>query len=309
VSSYRIGIDENGLGARLGPLVVTGVLARVTGETPTLKVPRRMKVHLDDSKRLVAHGRTSLGEAWARAIVKEAAATPDDLFEHLSLEGSAALKAPCPEASKAQCWNVADESFEADKLLVNKLKKHLSFYASRGVEVLTVKSSVVCTKLLNDRRRTGENRFLVDLHAMERLVLHLRASVDGDVHAICGKVGGIVDYSNYFGPLSDRLHAILEQERAHSGYRFPGVGEVHFIKDADASDPLVMMASLVGKYVRELLMARIGRHYPVKDEDGNVIDPSGYNDPVTDEFVRLTLARRKRQKIPKECFEREGDSS
>src|SRR5690606_27769387 len=27
--SYRIGADENGLGARLGPLVVTGVMARV----------------------------------------------------------------------------------------------------------------------------------------------------------------------------------------------------------------------------------------------------------------------------------------
>ena len=29
MGTHRIGIDENGLGARLGPLVVTGVLAAV----------------------------------------------------------------------------------------------------------------------------------------------------------------------------------------------------------------------------------------------------------------------------------------
>ena len=28
---YRIGVDENGLGPRLGPMVVTAVLSRVTG--------------------------------------------------------------------------------------------------------------------------------------------------------------------------------------------------------------------------------------------------------------------------------------
>jgi len=35
-----------------------------------------------------------------------------------------------------------------------------------------------------------------------------------DVEAVCGKVGGIAEYSKFFGPLSGRLHAILEEGRA-----------------------------------------------------------------------------------------------
>jgi hypothetical protein len=76
------------------------------------------------------------------------------------------------------------------------------------------------------------------------------------------------------------------------------------VRDADASDPLVMLASLVGKWVRELFMSRIARHYPSKADDPR---PSGYHDPVTDRFVRATALLRKKREIPARCFERDRD--
>jgi hypothetical protein len=113
------------------------------------------------------------------------------------------------------------------------------------------------------------------------------------------------EYSKFFGPLSGCLHAIMEQGRARSGYRFPGIGEVHFVRDADAADPLVMLASLVGKWVRELLMATIARHYapdaPVEER------PSGYHDPMTARFVEASALLRKQRAIPEVCFERARD--
>src|SRR5690606_28366082 len=73
---WFIGADENGLGPRLGPMVVTAVLARaapgaeaIIGKKPRGGLARR----LGDSKGLVSHGDIALGEAWARALVEQGA--------------------------------------------------------------------------------------------------------------------------------------------------------------------------------------------------------------------------------------------
>jgi ribonuclease HII len=116
----------------------------------------------------------------------------------------------------------------------------------------------------------------------------------------------MAEYSRFFGPLGGWLHNVLEEGKARSSYRFPTVGELHFVRDADASDPLVMLASLVGKYVRELLMARIAQHYPARDDEPR---PSGYHDPVTARFVARTALVRKRRQVPVICFERDRDET
>jgi len=306
--AYCIGADENGLGARLGPLVVTGVLACVAEPSDRAlrrKLPARVAADLDDSKRLVSHGNIALGEAWARVLGPPDAASPRELFEGLSLEGVGRLRDPCPSHVETQCWSAEGERFQADDELVARVRRHLTALRRRGIEIERVQSSVVCTRRLNDKRAAGQNRFVADLHAMEELVLSLRAHAGSDVTAVCGKVGGIGDYPRFFGPLSGRLHAVLEQRRALGAYRFPGLGEIRFEQDADARHVLVMLASLVGKYVRELLMARIPRFYASPGDD-TAASCSGYNDPVTDRFVELTLPARCRRRIPRTCFERES---
>jgi len=303
---YRVGADENGLGARLGPLVVTAVLARVDDRgrrTLSRKLPRAIRADLDDSKRLMSHTDVALGEAWARALIRAPVKSPAELFEQLSLEGSGKLKKRCESHVAGQCWNERGEAFLAEAADVLRVTKHREALAERGVELLSVRSSVVCTKNLNDAKQRGTNRFVADLNAMEALVLELRAQAGGEIEAVCGKVGGIAEYSKFFGPLSGRLHAILGEGRARSGYRFPGLGELHFVRDADAADPLVSLASLVGKYVRELFMSRIGLHY--SDAESQERRPSGYHDPVTAGFVVRSALLRQSRKIPDHCFERE----
>ena len=188
---------------------------------------------------------------------------------------------------------------------MKRVSKHLSALRERGIDVISVRSSVVCTRRLNESKAIGHNRFIRDLHAMEELILSYHQQLGCELHCVCGKVGGIGDYSKFFGPLGGRLHVVLNQERAHSGYQFPGLGQLHFIKDADGSDALVMLASLVGKYLRELLMARIGTFYGA-DVEGDVPVCSGYNDPVSTRFVSATASARKKRRIPLICFEREG---
>lgn len=311
---HRIGIDENGLGARLGPLLVTGVLAEVDERGTRLlrrKLPAKLRSDLDDSKRLVSCHDVSLGEAWARALAEREALvargaaprTPTELFEQLSLEGSERLMRPCPSEARPQCWEAGDESFGAEPELLSRIQGHLTFLETRGVRLLAVRCSTVCVAELNRLKAAGVNRFCADLHAMERLVLSLREHAGAEVIGTLGKVGGINEYGRFWGPLSGRLHNVLEEGRPRSAYRFPELGELSFVRDADAVDPLVMLASLVGKYLRELMMRRIGRYWSAPDE----ALPSGYHDPVTQRFVERTALLRKRRGLPMNCFERSLD--
>lgn len=303
---HRIGADENGLGARLGPLVVTAVLARVdeTGErTLSRRLPKKLRADLDDSKALVSHTDFSLGEAWARVLAGEGTGSPAELFERLTLDPLSTLRSPCPEHVVDQCWKVDGETFVSNDDTLDRLRAHRDELMRRGVEILAVRSSVVCTKRLNQARELGKNRFICDLYAMERLVLELRRTASMDVLAVCGKVGSMAEYAKFFGPLSNFLCAIIEQGRKRSAYHLPGVGEVHFVRDADAQDPLVMLASLVGKWIRELLMGRVAHYYVGHDEPR----PSGYHDPDTARFVDATALLRRQRHVPEQCFERARD--
>src|SRR5436305_9761923 len=124
---FRVGIDENGLGPRLGPLVVTAVVARVTDEGigVAAKKPRgSLAKRLGDSKAMIAHGDVALGEAWARAVARRigvAATSPDDLIHGLVLDSKSELRRHCPSHVEAQCWSTDGESFETDDKLVGRL--------------------------------------------------------------------------------------------------------------------------------------------------------------------------------------------
>jgi ribonuclease HII len=324
-----MGVDENGLGPRLGPLVVTAVTVRCEDES-AVKIasgrPGRTFTRLGDSKDLVAHGDTSLGEAWARALLERirtatpatpptpatpatatataapALATPDDLFHALCIDTRDTLRARCPGTHGTQCWGAKGETFGAEPKLFDSVRRDLGRLEKRGISIVRVEVVVVCAERLNAAIDRGQSRFVVDLHSMERLVLSAREAAGEDLVATCGKVGGYDRYGDAFGPLSARLHAVVEEGRARSEYQFPGVGRVAFVRDADAGHLVVGMASLVGKWVRDLLMDRVVRYHQAVDPE--LPAASGYHDPVTTRFISQSALLRSQRGLPDVCFER-----
>lgn len=303
-----VGVDENGLGPRLGPLLVTAISARCTdagAKAAQKKATKAMGARLGDSKDLVSHGDTALGEAWARVlhsrISNSTSKSPDDLLHALCIDSSDTLRARCPRDHEAQCWR-ADENFSAEDPMLDAVARDLDKLATKGIEITRVELSIICSERLNDAINRKLSRFHVDLHAMERLVISARAAADENVVAICGKVGGLNRYSDQFGPLGGRLHAIVEEGRARSEYQFPDLGRIAFVRDADATNMLVGMASLVGKWAREVLMSRIVRHY--REDIPSLPQASGYHDPVTTKFISATKLLRKQRNLPSDCFER-----
>ncbi len=308
IPCVRVGIDENGLGPRLGPLVVTSVVARTEGRGHELaeKRPRgALARRLGDSKALVCYGDTGLGEAWARAVARRLglpAGSPDELVHALSLDERQTLRTRCPEDHEGQCWATDAEAFTAEEALVDAVQRDLDKLESRGLSLLGVRLAVVCAERLNDAASRGISRFATDLHAMERLALRAREAAGEDVWVTCGKVGGYDFYPSAFGPLSGRLYTTVREGRARSEYRIAGLGRIAFVRDADASHLLVCLASLVGKWARDLLMARVTRYH--RSYDGSLPEASGYHDPVTARFVEASRLARKKRGILDACFER-----
>jgi ribonuclease HII len=312
--TFRLGIDENGLGPRLGPLIVTAVAARTSGrgnDRAERRARGAMRARLGDSKKLISRGDTALGEAWARAIARRmgmsVAGGPDGLIHALSLDGADVLRERCPTDHIEQCWSASGEAFSADDALVAQVERDLAKLALWGIDVLYVACVVTCARRLNDEIARGLTRFHVDLHAMERLALDGRARAQHDVVATCGKVGGFDRYPAAFGPMNGWLHAVTAQGRARSEYSVPGLGRIAFVRDADDDHLLVSMASLVGKWVRDVLMARIVRYHRSALPD--LPDASGYHDPVTSRFISATRLTRTRRQLPDDCFERRAWSA
>jgi len=311
-----VGVDENGLGPRLGPLVVTAVTVTAEDERAAKvalgRPGRAFAARINDSKKLVTYKENALGEAWARvlgAALGGPVGSPAELVGGLSLDPEARLREPCPpdDDHVRQCFATDGEAFEADETLLRSVRSDLGRLEKRGLRLASVRVAIVCTRRLNDAAARGTTRFQVDLHAMERLVLDARARGERDVIAVCGKVGGYDRYADAFGPLSGRLHAAVCEGRARSEYALPGLGRMAFVRDADQRHLVVCLASLVGKYVRDLLTARAVRHH--KRTLPHLPMVSGYHDPVTTRFIEDTAHVRVASRFPQECFERRAVGS
>lgn len=304
------------MGPRLGPLVVTSILARVRsgseggraidgGKLATTKPKGGIAKRIGDSKKLVAFDDSALGEAWARAIAARSGHvcnTPDELVASLAVDARDILQAPCPSHHVDLCWGTAGERFVSDDAMVAACKKDIDHLAARGLDVMRARVAILCTRTLNAAVDRGLSRFDVDLHAMERLTLAARDDVAGEVYALCGKVGGFDFYPARFGPLGGFLHTTLCEGRARSDYHVPGVGRLAFLRDADESHLIVGLASLVGKWMRDHLMRRVIHYHRAHIPD--LPDASGYHDPVTTKFILASELVRKKQRVEASCFER-----
>lgn len=325
----HVGVDENGLGPVLGPMLVTGVALRTRGPRPS-----SLGSLVGDSKALVSHADFALGEAWARALLGALGgepSSPAEVVARTSIDDAEVLRAPCPAPERpidaghpaALCWPPAeaDERFVADEALVERCRGVVRGWSAEGrvggrfarrapLELVGVRAAIVCPSRLDDAARAGRHKFLVDLHEMERLSLALHArgrrGDDEPIEAVCGKVGGMDYYSPNFGPLSSRLCAIESEGGLVSSYRFPGLGRFSWLRDADAADPLVGLASIVGKYLRELTMARVVRYLRAAEPDPEAAAAlpaaSGYRDPTTKRFILATASTRAARGIPDRCF-------
>ena len=104
------GVDENGMGPMLGPLVATAVTIEVRRYDRARLRRRGEELAIGDSKKTSAFGKMSHAEGLAMALAERVLGRPpadaDDLLAALAVDGVLPLKSCCPDAAhRAQCWS------------------------------------------------------------------------------------------------------------------------------------------------------------------------------------------------------------
>lgn len=247
------GFDENGLGPRFGPLVVTGVLVEIS-EKETLLASHSGPV--DDSKKIFRRDPLSYarGEAIALAILSGAGIKledTEDLRKGLDLPDDL----PLP-AGKLPLWCSMGE------------------LPRLGIRILGIRTRAVPPATLNELNKFN--------HTVSCMINLGQGLMPLDL-CLLGKVGGRKFYGSFLWNAFGGELTTMREEPAESRYETRGV-EWRFARDADAIYLPVAMASVVGKYLRELVMLELNARAGFSSR---IPYCSGYpGDPRTSELSR-----------------------
>ena len=255
------GVDENGMGPRLGPLVATAVTLRLASYDRGKLRRRGLKHGVGDSKQTSAFGQMRHAESLALALAERAlGAIPesaDDVLRGLGLETPAALRAPCPDATHvSQCWGAL--ALPAFGGTLDEGRATLRGLEGRTLEVMHVRTHAICAGRLNAAFAEGKTKLDVDLATFEWLLMDAREAAGEDLLAHCGIIGGLRRYVPRFSrfgvapPGEFRLAEpvrVLEEVKGRSRYAVPDLGEVSFEVKADDRH-LAVWARLDGGEVR-----------------------------------------------------------
>lgn len=269
------GIDEAGYGPKLGPMTVGAFSVLVDGDnfdslhslfsdgfpvavrdSKTLFSPKTGLRQLEETALVL------LGTCWRKS--PESAGQllgtlcPGDLEDIAALPWyDGILDMPLP--------------LEAERSRVEDLTGAAADLTERsGVSFKSAAVKLFTAARLNSIWQLVPNKQAASLAALEALLPPLC----GDVEAVVAvdQQGGRRRYSGWLGGIFDQT--LLEEERAGNIvlYRLPELGlRVQFETSADARHPTVAAASVIAKYVRELLMSRYcsyWREQGVEPSDG-----------------------------------------
>lgn len=304
------GVDENGLGPRLGPLVATSLTIEIPRYARSALCERGLGLGLSDSKATGGFGRMAFIESVALGLL---AAVPDrasprdadGLLERVFPEVRPRVRSCCPDPpTAAQCWSVdlPLPAFGGDLAFGRDLVEQL--IGRSHIRIADIQSRIACAGVLNAHSVAGRNKLDVDLELFEELIYEVHRRHGAPLLVVCGMIGGIRDYAARFTRFDEGGVRTLRGGRGQRRYEVDGIGQVRFEVDADARHLPVALASIVGKYVREVCMRRIGEFYQ-RGVPGLTL-ASGYHDPVTTRFIEATEPSRRRLGIAKDCFRRQA---
>ena len=300
---WVLGMDENGLGPCLGPLVATGALLEVERYDAEALAEVGRRLGLADSKQVSAFGRMRKVESLVLAFWRERGISgdADALFEGALVGGLKPQQSPCPDAlHRQQCWGapLPLPAFGGD---ADEGQAILDALAQAGIRLHWLRSQLACADRIHAAQAKGDSRFQLDLMLFEEIALDAARSLGSEMHIVCGMVGGIRRYRGRFRRIDPSRIALIEEAKGRAAYRIEGLGEIRFEVDAERHLP-VALASMFGKYMRELATERQHRFYAAQQPDLPRV--SGYHDPRTRAFIRDSADLRRRLGILPTCFQR-----
>ncbi len=270
---WIIGIDEAGYGPNLGPFVMSSVACRVpqalAGKSlwSTLKRAVRRPGSTDDGRLLIEDSKVVYSPAAGLQCLETgvlAALFPKLVDEAICVGGLLDFLCPnhLPDV-KAECWysGVAALPFVADPdELRNGAARFSRACQARDVQFVLVRSVVVCPGRFNALLdQWGSKGAVLGQGLAELLQCNLGAAKDDDsVSILVDKHGGRNTYTAMLqNAIPEAFVLAREESMDRSSYELLGLQRqvtITIQPRADAEHFCVALASMVSKYVRELLM-------------------------------------------------------
>ncbi|HUV65756.1 MAG TPA: hypothetical protein VMW24_17805 [Sedimentisphaerales bacterium] len=273
-----VGIDEAGFGPILGPLVVSSSTFALPHHLLTADLWQVLRKSLSDKRKRLA-GRllvTDSKKAYSRALgIKHLERTVLTVLKCLGKEPATLgelldLLAPrFLEQLRDYPWYEGAGSGDLSADLADReiasaaLARDL---ASNGIELLGLRSCPLEVGYYNKMVAAVKNKADVLFTATSSLIKNAFDNADGDdLQVIVDRQGGRVRYRNNLQRMfADTELTILRESPTTSSYELQGRGKrmrVHFVVGADSRFLPVSLASMVSKYLRELLMGNINRYF------------------------------------------------
>ncbi|MEK7996957.1 MAG: hypothetical protein AAB403_24405 [Planctomycetota bacterium] len=273
-----VGIDEAGFGPILGPLVVSSSTFALPHDLLTSDLWQVLQKSLSDKRKRLA-GRllvTDSKKAYSRALgIKHLERTVLTVLKCLGKEPTMLgelLELLAPrflEQLRDYPWyeGAGSGALSADladrEIASAALRRDL---ASNGIELLGLRSCPLEVAYYNKMVAAVKNKADVLFTATSSLIKDAFDNSGGDdLQVIVDRQGGRVRYRNNLQRMfADTELTILRESPTTSSYELQGRGKrmrVHFVVGADRRFLPVALASLVRKYIRELLMGNINRYF------------------------------------------------
>ncbi len=281
---WVVGIDEAGYGPNLGPFVMASVCCRLPDEHAEADIWRllrpvvRRHKHRDDGRILIedsklvyapAHGLKNLERGVLATLWNEAAheTNGSDLHLHGWIERFAP---PALVHLRDECWyhgrTPMPVHVDAAELRHAAQRFHKTC-AALSVAWGPARVVIVCPPRFNAILERGRSKSLVLLLALAEL-LHHHAMADGDadtVRVFVDKHGGRNRYEDLLREAVPSGCVEVKQEGADcSAYRIAcprRVIDIQFQPRCESCHLPVALASMLAKYVRELLMLEFNHYW------------------------------------------------
>lgn len=307
-----VGIDEAGYGPNLGPFVMTAVAVAVPEELAAadlwdvLRAAVRRAGERRDDRLLVADSKVvhAGGDLHGLEVGVRALLGPFPADEAISL--TRFLHDCCPEALEhlgRERWFAGTTALPVEvELAALRRAADACAQACTGSRIagLSVRSVVLCTPHFNDLLDQNGSKGAILSHCLAELLTWEPATNAAAVHYFIDKHGGRNHYAGLLQQaIGDGMVIVEEEGAARSRYRVLGLPrELRFTIEprADQSHFSVALASMVSKYLRELLMLEFNRfwqtHIPgLKPTAGYPGDADRYYQQIADAAARLNLTR------------------
>lgn len=274
-----LGIDEAGYGPLLGPLVVGASLWQVAplhaGANfwdPLQACVCRSGAHgdarlvVDDSKKVYDRKSIATLERSVLAFARAAglrATTLGGLLLAFGVDLRVGATTACPWYADLAQRVPRDPTRSACEGVAERLAQAM---AGAGCRCCGLRVELVPEDVFNAQLAQTRNKANVELAPVLRLMQWAARQAGGqDLHIFVDRLGGRTDYRALLGEtFPDRHVHVLEHQELVSRYRLAtphGDWFVQFQVDGDSHHLPIALASMVAKYVRELLMERFNEYW------------------------------------------------